>query len=111
MTRLFRRWRQIKAGFLQTLCRFSSAQCQQDWQVRKGKFGSVASENIKFAMNRTCSGMWITSTTTPGRYGIVSRTADWPYSSFHRFVRSGDLPLDWTGHSKAEGSLLGGELD
>lgn len=47
----------------------------------------------------------------PVRHGIVSRTADWPYSSFHRFVRSGDLPLDWAGHSEAEGSLLGGEPD
>ena len=25
----------------------------------------------------------------------VKRVADWPYSSFHRYVRQGLLPLDW----------------
>jgi putative transposase len=31
----------------------------------------------------------------PVRHGLVSRVADWPYSSFHRFVARGDLPPDW----------------
>jgi len=28
---------------------------------------------------------------------LVRRVADWPYSSFHRYVRHGLLPDDWAG--------------
>jgi len=31
----------------------------------------------------------------PVKHSLVSRTADWPYSSFHRYVRRGWLPRDW----------------
>jgi putative transposase len=31
----------------------------------------------------------------PVKHGLVERAADWPYSSFHRFVRRGWLPPDW----------------
>ena len=31
----------------------------------------------------------------PVKHGWVLRVADWPYSSFHRFVRSGVYSLDW----------------
>jgi putative transposase len=33
----------------------------------------------------------------PLKHGLVERVADWPYSSFRRFVERGDLPLDWGG--------------
>ena len=31
----------------------------------------------------------------PVKHGWVERAADWPYSSFHAFVRRGWLPMDW----------------
>jgi len=31
----------------------------------------------------------------PVKHGYVERVADWPHSSFHRFVRQGSLPADW----------------
>ena len=31
----------------------------------------------------------------PVKHGWVERVADWPYSSFHRYVRQGILPGDW----------------
>ncbi len=31
----------------------------------------------------------------PVKHGWVKRVAEWPYSSFHYFVRRGWLPLDW----------------
>lgn len=31
----------------------------------------------------------------PVKHGLVSCPKDWPYSSFARFVRSGDYPSDW----------------
>ena len=33
----------------------------------------------------------------PAKHGLVSRVGDWPYSSFHRYVRLGMLPEDWGG--------------
>jgi putative transposase len=33
----------------------------------------------------------------PVRHGLTQRVRDWPYSSFHRYVREGLLPDDWAG--------------
>jgi putative transposase len=33
----------------------------------------------------------------PVKHGLVSCARDWPYSSFHRYVRRGLLPHDWGG--------------
>lgn len=35
----------------------------------------------------------------PVKHRYVSRVGDWPHSSFHRFVREGVLPADWSGES------------
>jgi REP-associated tyrosine transposase len=36
----------------------------------------------------------------PVKHGLVSRVADWSYSSFHRYVRLGVLPKDWAGDAR-----------
>jgi putative transposase len=33
----------------------------------------------------------------PVKHGLVTRVADWPFSSFHRHVAQGILPDDWAG--------------
>ena len=33
----------------------------------------------------------------PVKHGLVSQVSDWPYSSFHRYVKLGVLPKDWGG--------------
>ncbi len=33
----------------------------------------------------------------PVKHGLVTRVRDWPYSSFHQYVRRGVLPRDWAG--------------
>jgi putative transposase len=33
----------------------------------------------------------------PVKHGYVSKVADWPHSTFHRYVERGILPLDWGG--------------
>jgi len=33
----------------------------------------------------------------PVKHGLVKCVKDWPYSSFHRYVREGKLALDWGG--------------
>jgi REP-associated tyrosine transposase len=43
----------------------------------------------------------------PVKHGHVSRVVDWPYSSFHRFVRLGIYPVDWAGDVKQGGSRFG----
>ncbi|MCK9504960.1 MAG: hypothetical protein M0Q95_12370 [Porticoccaceae bacterium] len=35
----------------------------------------------------------------PRKHGHVQRVKDWPWSSFHRYVRMGLLPEDWVGGS------------
>jgi len=36
----------------------------------------------------------------PVKHGLVTRVADWPHSSFHRYVREGILPADWGGDAR-----------
>ena len=31
----------------------------------------------------------------PVKHGYVARAVDWPYSSLHRYIDSGELPVDW----------------
>ena len=38
----------------------------------------------------------------PVKHGLVRRVGDWPYSSFHRYVRRGELAADWAGTSEAD---------
>jgi putative transposase len=33
----------------------------------------------------------------PVKHGHVARVRDWAHSSFHRYVRNGELPPDWGG--------------
>ena len=35
----------------------------------------------------------------PLKHGLVQRIADWPYSTFHRYVAAGIYPSDWAGPS------------
>lgn len=43
----------------------------------------------------------------PLKHGYVSRVADWPHSSFHRYVRHGLLPADWGGDVRDLPELFG----
>lgn len=33
----------------------------------------------------------------PLKHGLVTRVRDWPWSSFHRWVKEGIYPVDWGG--------------
>jgi putative transposase len=43
----------------------------------------------------------------PVKHSLVTRVRDWPYSSFHRFVRRGILPQDWAGDSSQHRASFG----
>ncbi len=40
----------------------------------------------------------------PVKHGLVNRVRDWPYSSFHAYVRRGLMPADWAGD--ADGRMM-----
>lgn len=39
----------------------------------------------------------------PLKHGLVNAVADWPHSTFHRYVRKGWLSQDWAGSPSAPG--------
>jgi putative transposase len=43
----------------------------------------------------------------PVKHGLVCRVRDWPYSSFHRYVRLGVLAQDWGGESQQGRGVFG----
>jgi putative transposase len=47
----------------------------------------------------------------PVKHALVARASDWPYSSFHRYVRSGLLPEDWGGTRAEASGAFGERLD
>ena len=38
----------------------------------------------------------------PVKHGFVEHVKDWPYSTFHRYVRTGILPIDWASDSRVD---------
>ncbi len=45
----------------------------------------------------------------PVKHGLVQRVADWPHSSFHRYVERGFLSVDWGGGDARQSEGLFGE--
>ena len=88
------RWGRIKAGFSKALpdqpSRSLSKQIKRErgiWQRRFWEH-SIGSEE-ELAHYRACC--WY----NPVKHGYVSQVFDWPFSSFHRAVKSGAVAADW----------------
>lgn len=43
----------------------------------------------------------------PLKHGLVRRVGDWPWSSFHRWVKEGIYPVDWGGDASLDGLGVG----
>ena len=43
----------------------------------------------------------------PVKHGYVPAVADWPYSSFHRYVKQGLLPENWAGGGGVQDGVFG----
>lgn len=45
----------------------------------------------------------------PMKHGLVTRVIDWPYSTFHRYVKQGIYSADWGGENvpKLDGKQFG----
>jgi putative transposase len=47
----------------------------------------------------------------PVKHKLVTRVGEWPYSSFHAFVRRGLLPADWAGDVETSTMAFGERRD
>lgn len=102
------RWRLIKSRFSRKLpdagnpTRSQIKQCERGiWQrrywehtIRDEKDYAAHVDYIHF---------------NPVKHGHAHRVADWPHSSFHRFVRDGILPADWGGDFREDENKRYGE--
>jgi len=90
------RWRLIKMGFSKALPkgeRRSSVRQRRGergiWQRRYWEHAIRDDEDFRAHMDYVHI--------NPLKHGLVSRVADWPYSTFHRGVAAGVYPVDWAG--------------
>ncbi|MCR8913749.1 transposase [Marinobacter panjinensis] len=97
------RWRLVKGGFTKHFPQHSTGKPGKPkslWQKRYWEH-TIRDEND---FNRHVDYIHY----NPVKHGYVARAVDWPYSSFHRFVREGVLPVDW-GIDEAELEGVGRE--
>ena len=88
------RWRQIKSAFSKALPpgeRISASRARKGergvWQRRYWEH--TVRDDAEFATRFDYIHY------NPVKHGYVKKVKDWPYSSFHRYVRLGVYPIDW----------------
>jgi putative transposase len=98
------RWRLIKSRFTKTLPkneRLSSVRVARNergiWQRRFWEH--LIRDEADYA--RHIEYCYI----NPLKHGLVRRVRDWPYSSFHRDVRAGNVSPDWAGDVEQGGEF------
>ncbi len=98
------RWRQIKSAFSREIAKeeriSQSRLCKQERGIWQRRFWEhVIRDEEDF--NRHVNYIHI----NPVKHGYVKKVDDWPYSSFHQYVRLGILPVDWAGIGNCEFGL------
>jgi len=90
------RWNLIKGGFSRglpaTASRSSSKMAKREkglWQRRYWEHAIRGDADLARHVDYVHF--------NPVKHGLVPRVCDWPHSSFHQYVRRGDLPRDWGG--------------
>jgi putative transposase len=90
------RWRAIKTRFSRQI---SPGEWRCTSRVRKGERGiwqrRYWEHTLRDEQDRTRHVDYIHF--NPVKHGHVSRVVQWPYSSFHQFVRQGVYSIDWGG--------------
>ena len=88
------RWARIKSGFSRQLSkteRRSDARIAKRergiWQRRFWEHMIVDERDLQVHVDYIHF--------NPVKHGYVARAADWPYTSLHRYIASGELPEDW----------------
>jgi len=90
------RWRQIKAAFSKTLPQGEAISASRARRAERGIWQRRFWEHaIRDDADYAAHFDYIHY--NPVKHGWVKRVRDWPYSSFHRYVRLGVYPDDWGG--------------
>ena len=61
-----------------------------------GTFIASAPVNLAFDLKRCVDYTHL----NPVKHKLVERLRDWPWSSFHRYVKLGEYEIDWGGSSE-----------
>jgi putative transposase len=90
------RWRQIKAAFSRQL---PKTERHSQSRLNKGERGIWQRRFWEHAIRGDADYQRHVDYIhyNPVKHGYVTRVVDWPYSSFHRFVRLGVYPSGWAG--------------
>ena len=90
------RWSQIKSGFSRGL---AAAQLRSRSQVLRRETGIWQRRFWEHAIRDAADFARHVDYIhfNPVKHGYVTRVGDWPYSSFHRYVKNGLLAADWGG--------------
>lgn len=91
------RWRQVKTYFLQEVLEFNEP-------LLKNRRNQYSLWQRRFWEHRIRDETDLSAHVdyihyNPVKHGLVQNVIDWPYSSFHRYVRDGLIPKDWGGVS------------
>ncbi|AUH52644.1 transposase [Chromobacterium sp. ATCC 53434] len=96
------RWSLIKSGFSrglpQAAARSASKVAHRDkgiWQRRYWEHQIRDDDDMRRHVDYIHG--------NPLKHGLVAQLKDWPYSSFHAWVRDGRLPPDWAGKAERGG--------
>jgi putative transposase len=97
------RWRSIKSGFvrrLQTQGLALTANAKGEHAVWQRRFWEYQIRD-ELDLARHVDYIHI----NPVKHGWAERVADWRWSTFHRYVRLGMLPIDWAAEPSMEGTF------
>jgi putative transposase len=95
------RWKAIKIRFVQAVPR---TERRSETRISRGERGvwqrrfweHVIRDNADYQRHVDYTHV------NPLKHGYVKRVADWPYSTFHRYVAKGIYPPDWAGDPDSE---------
>jgi putative transposase len=100
------RWQQIKRGF--SLACDASASLPQSLRVKREKGIWQRRYWEHFVRDEDDLRRHVDYVHfNPVKHGHAARVADWPYSSFHRWVARGELPAEWGLVQAADGARFG----
>jgi putative transposase len=98
------RWRLIKAGFSRRMCLNEdvsgsrAARCERGvWQRRFWEHAIRDEADYSAHLDYIHY--------NPVKHGHTVKVVDWPYSSFHRFLRAGLYPANWAVAAEPSGSF------
>jgi putative transposase len=99
------RWKAIKAAFTRSIIATGRAVPRDDrggyllWQKRFWEHTIRDDQDFERCANYIHF--------NPVKHRLVSIRGEWPFSSLHRYVRAGILPLDWGGDGRADHGNFG----